>query len=509
MQLLPATPDDAERLFAWRNDPLTRAFSRNRQAVPWPDHLAWLERLFRDADRKLLMVVDSGTPVGMVRFDRNGAAWELSWTIAPEQRGRGLGRAALGRAVAQATAILRQDAVLLRAEVFVENAASAAMAAAAGFRMVRREGDLTVWERHVSKKAVMTLDGREIGPGMPPYVIAEMSGNHNGDINRAFAIIEAAKVAGADAVKLQTYTADTMTIDHDGPGFRIQGGLWDGRTLYDLYQEAGTPWAWHEALFARGRELGITVFSSPFDASAVTFLEGLGAPAYKIASFELVDLPLIRRVATTGKPMILSTGMASLAEIGEAVATARAGGCQDPILLHCVSGYPSPAGEANLRTLVDLSERFDLLTGLSDHSAGVAVAVAAVALGAVVVEKHVTLSRADGGTDAAFSLEPAELAALVRECGTAWSALGTIHYERTASELGNAVFRRSLYIVEDVAEGEVLTSKNVRAIRPGYGLPPKHLDQVLNRRAVRPLRRGEPLTMAMVAEDPAGGQKPG
>lgn len=342
--------------------------------------------------------------------------------------------------------------------------------------------------------ANLEIDGRTIGPGHPPYIIAELSGNHNGEIERALAIIEAAKVAGADAIKLQTYTPDTMTIDHDGPDFLIEGGPWAGRNLYDLYREAHTPWEWHEALFARGRELGITVFSTPFDLTAVEFLEGLGAPAFKIASFEAIDLALIERAASTGKPLIISTGMADLAEIGEATAAARRGGCEQLALLYCVSGYPTPAEEANLSTLGDLSDRFDAIVGLSDHSLGCAVAVAGVALGAALVEKHVTMRRADVGPDAAFSLEPEELKQLCEECRTAWSALGAVTYERKPSEKTSLVFRRSLYVVEDIEAGEPFSEQNVRGIRPGHGMPPKHLPEVLGRRAKTKIARGTPLS---------------
>jgi pseudaminic acid synthase len=342
------------------------------------------------------------------------------------------------------------------------------------------------------------IAGRMVGPGHRPYVIAELSANHLGGIERAFAIIEAAKRAGADAVKLQTYTADTMTIDHDGPGFVIEGGLWDGRKLYDLYREAHTPWDWHEALFARGKQLGMAVFSTPFDATAIELLERLGAPAYKIASFEAVDLALIAQAAATGKPLIISTGMTDRDEVEQALDAARAAGARDIVLLHCVSSYPAKPEDSNLRTIPDMAAEFDVHVGLSDHTLGTAVAVAATSLGACAIEKHLTLRRADGGPDSAFSLEPDEFAQLVADTSVAHAALGRVSYALESSEQTMRRLRRSLYVVADMAEGEIFTAQNLRAIRPGLGLAPRHLSNILGMRASAPIARGTPLQWGLV-----------
>ena len=344
----------------------------------------------------------------------------------------------------------------------------------------------------------VAIAGRRIGPGHEPYVICELSGNHNGSLERALALLDAAAATGADAVKIQTYTADTLTLDCDRPDFRIQGGPWGGRTLHDLYREAHTPYEWHAALFARARALGVTLFSTPFDETAVALLESLDAPAYKIASFEAVDLGLIARVARCGKPMIVSTGLANLEEIGEAVRTARENGCEELVLLHCVSAYPAPMADANVRTVPNLAESFGCVGGLSDHTLGTAAAVASVALGGSVVEKHFTLARADGGPDAEFSLEPHEFSALVRDCKDAWRALGRVHYDLKGSERGSLSFRRSLYVVRDVRAGAPIGPADVRSIRPGHGLPPKHLEAVLGRVARRDLARGEALAWEML-----------
>ncbi len=337
------------------------------------------------------------------------------------------------------------------------------------------------------------IGDRRVGPAHGPYIVAELSANHNGRIEQALEIMSAAAAAGADAVKLQTYTADTMTIDHHGPGFDIEGGLWDGRSLYELYEEAHTPWEWHETLFEHGRKLGLDVFSTPFDASSVDFLESFDPPAYKIASFECTDIPLIRKVASTGKPMIISTGIANRQEIGEAVNAAISGGANGLCLLHCVSAYPAPSSEYNLKTMLELAEAYDVVAGLSDHTLGVEISIAATALGASLIEKHVTHRRADGGPDSAFSLEPDEFRRMVVGCRRAYEALGAPSFARQESEQGNAQFRRSIYIIADIASGEELTEANIRCIRPGFGLAPKWYPDVLGKKAARPLKRGEPL----------------
>lgn len=346
--------------------------------------------------------------------------------------------------------------------------------------------------------STIEINGRKIGPGHPPYIIGEMSGNHNGDINRALKLLQVAKDAGVDAVKIQTYTADTLTLDHAGDDFLIKQGPWQGRKLYDLYEEAHTPWDWHAVIFDRAKELGLTVFSTPFDETAVDFLENLNVPAHKVASFEMMDPVLLRKVAMTGKPLIISTGMSDLADIKFAMDTVQKAGAKDIVLLHCVSGYPSDPKESNLKTIPDLSDQFNVLTGLSDHTPGTAVPVAAIALGAHVIEKHYTLRRADGGPDSSFSLEPDELAALVRDTKIAWEALGKVNYERTEGEKQSLVFRRSLYITAEMTKGEVFTFKNIRSIRPGYGLSPKHIDEVLGKTCVCDLKAGQALIFDFV-----------
>ncbi|WP_130537796.1 pseudaminic acid synthase [Thiomicrorhabdus indica] len=340
----------------------------------------------------------------------------------------------------------------------------------------------------------MKINGRNIGIDYPPYVIAEMSANHNRDINNAYKIIDMAKAQGADAVKLQTYKPDTITLNMKTPEFMIEGGLWDGQSLYELYENAYMPWGWHKPLFDYARAKEITIFSSPFDTTAVDLLEDLNAPAYKIASFEAVDLLLIKYVAQTGKPMIISTGMADAQEIAEAIEAARDGGCKELAILHCVSGYPAPAEDYHLNTLLDMQQRFNLPVGLSDHTLDNTTAISAVALGACIIEKHVTLDRKGGGPDDSFSLEPNELGELCRGAKTAWQALGKVDYGRKSSEQGNVKFRRSLYFVKDVKQGEILTVKNVKSVRPGYGVSPKCLSKILGKKAPEDYNYGQALT---------------
>jgi N-acetylneuraminate synthase len=347
---------------------------------------------------------------------------------------------------------------------------------------------------------MIDIGGRRVGAGVKPFIIAEMSGNHNQSLERALKIVEAAAKSGAHALKIQTYTPDTMTIDLDEREFHISdpNSLWAGTSLYNLYGEAYTPWEWHKPIFDRARELGVIPFSTPFDETAVDFLESLDVPCYKIASFENTDLPLIRRVAATGKPLIISTGMASVAELDETVRAAREAGCKDLILLKCTSTYPATADNINLRAIPHLRELFDCEAGLSDHTMGVGVSVASVALGATVIEKHFTLKRADGGVDSAFSMEPAEMAQLVAEANLAWQALGQIAYGPTEAEKKSLQYRRSLYIVENLRAGAVLTRENIRAIRPGLGLPPKYLEIMLGKTVKQNVKRGTALTWELL-----------
>lgn len=335
----------------------------------------------------------------------------------------------------------------------------------------------------MSKPEITILD-RKIGSQYPPYIIAEMSANHNGDIQNALQIIDEAKMRGADAVKIQTYTPDTITLNSNNNDFLIEDGLWAGQTLYELYKSAFTPWEWHKDLFDHARDKEITIFSSPFDSTAIDLLEDLNAPAYKIASFEAIDLNLIRYAASTGKPLIISTGMADLSEISEAIDTAKEGGCNELAILHCVSGYPAPASDYNLRTIENMADRFNLVTGLSDHTLSNNTAIASVAMGASIIEKHFTFDRAGGGPDDSFSLEPDDLQHLCESTKDAWHALGKVDYGRKSSELGNVKFRRSLYFVKDMQADEIITSDSIRSVRPGYGIAPKYLDELIGKKLI-------------------------
>ena len=338
------------------------------------------------------------------------------------------------------------------------------------------------------------INNRIIGPNHPPYIIAELSANHNGSLNRALKTIDEAKNCGADAIKLQTYTADTMTIDCDLEDFMIKGGLWDGLKLYDLYKWAETPYEWHEAMFAHARKIGITIFSTPFDETAVDLLESLKTPAYKIASFEIVDLPLIRYVAKTGKPIIMSTGMASEEEIDEAVSAAREGGCDQIILLHCISSYPAPIDQSNIQQISNLAKRFNILTGLSDHTLGTTASITAVAQGASLIEKHFTLSRQDKGPDSEFSLEPDDLKKLCIDTKNAWLSLGKEGFKRVKAEEGSKVFRRTLYFIKDLPKGHVIKASDIQRIRPGNGLAPKYFDKVVGKKTAKKISRGQAIS---------------
>jgi pseudaminic acid synthase len=339
----------------------------------------------------------------------------------------------------------------------------------------------------------MNIDNRKIGPDFEPYIVAEISANHGGKLDKALELIRLAKESGADAVKIQTYKSDSITVNCNSKDFIINDGLWKGKTLYELYQEAQTPWEWHEKMFNYARKIGITIFSSPFDRAAVDLLESLGTPAYKIASFEIVDLDLISYTAKTCKPMIISTGLATLEDIAEAVQTAQSAGCKDLALLHCVSGYPAPPSDYNLKTIHALASHFNLKIGLSDHTIDNATAIASVAFGACIIEKHFTLSRSGGGPDDVFSIEPNELSDLCKSARNAWNAIGNVSFFKKSSEITNEKFRRSLYFINDLRVGQTITANDVRSIRPGFGLHPKYLNQIIGRKANREITKNTPV----------------
>lgn len=344
----------------------------------------------------------------------------------------------------------------------------------------------------------VTIDGRKISQNHPPYIIAELSANHNGELQKALNTITAAKALGADAIKLQTYTADTMTIDCNTEQFRINGGLWDGYKLYDLYKWAQTPFEWHRTMFEHAKKVGITAFSTPFDETAVDLLEDLNAPAYKVASFEATDIPLIKYIASTKKPMIVSTGMANLEEIEEAVSAAREGGCKDLMLLHCISSYPAPAEQSNLLTIPDMRERFGVMVGLSDHTLTNIASITSIALGSPIIEKHFILDRNDKGPDSAFSIEPPQLEALCKDTKEAWLSLGKAGYERKPAEYENVKFRRSIYFVKSLKSGDIITRDNIRRIRPGFGLQPKYYNKLLGKKVTQDIEPGTAVTWDLI-----------
>lgn len=495
--LRPMSETDLDQVLAWRNHADIRGVMYTQHEITPQEHTRWFAQASQDPHRYLYIFEGNDKALGFVSLKIAAPGKIADWGFylapdAPAGSGRKLGLTTLQHAFG--TLGLHK----ICGQVVSFNQPSIRFHRNLGFVQegVLREQYFDGEEyhdvlhfgmpaRHWQASRRMKIAGREISADQPPYIIAELSANHNGNIDTAREIIRQAKLAGADAVKLQTYTADTITLNSDADDFRIQGGLWDGKTLYELYQQAHMPWDWHRPLFDYARELGITIFSSPFDNTAVDLLESLDAPAYKIASFEAIDLPLIRYVASTGKPMIISTGMADADEIQEAIDAAREGGCRELAILHCVSGYPAPAEDYNLATLADMRERFGLLTGLSDHTLDNTTAISSVALGACIIEKHVTLDRQGGGPDDSFSLEPADLAALCRDSKSAWRALGKVNYARTSSEQGNVQFRRSLYFVKDMKAGDLITPDSIRSVRPGFGLPPKMLDSLLGQRLTR------------------------
>jgi pseudaminic acid synthase len=491
------TDEDAALLHRWRNDPLSRRMSLDGREIPWPEHLAWTRRLAADPDRLQLVAVEGGAGVGSVRFDRatSGPAARVALVVAPEARGRGLAAAILKLGIREARRRW-PDLRSLQAEIRGENEPSRRAFARAGFREASGAGGVGRWVRPIEPDLDLS--------GPRPLVVAELSANHGGSLARALDTIAAAAEAGADAVKLQTYTPATMTLQSTRPEFRIAGGPWAGRTLWDLYAEAHTPWEWHPELKAAANRLGMPLFSTPFDGSAVDFLEELEVPAYKVASFEITDVELLARIAATGRPVIASTGMASLAEIDRAVHALRDGwaaagaGAPALALLKCVSAYPAEPRDMNLRTIPHLGAAFGAVPGLSDHTLGVTTAIAAVALGARLIEKHFTLRRADGGPDAAFSLEPPELRALTSAVRDAAAALGEVRYGPVGADAGNRVFRRSLFFVRPVRAGQRIARGDVRAIRPGHGLPPEALPLIEGRRARCDCEAGEPVAWALL-----------
>ena len=496
---------DSRLIWHWANDPQVRAVSFSSEPIPWENHGQWFAARLADPQCIFLVATnENDTPVGQVRYDIEDDKARVSVSVDKQFRGQGLGTWLIKLSAQRIFNEREIDTIL--AYIKLDNAASVGAFQKAGFAragIVRVNGHSAV-EMRLKKAAMMGeknifIKGREIGLHRPVYVIAELSANHNQEFERAVESIHAAKEAGADAIKLQTYTPDTLTIDCDNEYFRIgKGTIWSGKNLYQLYEEAYTPWEWQPKLKVIANELGLELFSTPFDATAVDFLEEMDVPAYKIASFEIVDLPLLRYIAQTGKPIIMSTGMASLAEIDEAVQTLRLAGAEQIALLKCTSAYPAPVEEVNLKTITHMSAAFNAPVGLSDHTLGFAVPVAAVALGASIIEKHFTLSRDTPGPDSAFSLEPAEFKEMVRVVRVAEKAVGQVNYQITEREKPSHVFRRSLFVVQEMKAGETFSADNVRSIRPGYGLHTRYLGDIVGRQAAKDIERGTPLQWELV-----------
>ncbi len=500
--LRPLQESDGALVLKWRNSERIRKASHHQEIIKESEHSKWLRTILHSTDRAALIFEWQDRPIGLVQYRAIGPS-TVEWGFyrgendVPKGMGLRMCRMALDEIFA------RFPDGLVMAEVLKSNPKSFDFHLKLGFQPVpshesKQSGDF--WTLRLPAKRwregkAFQVENKWIGPGHKPFIVAEMSGNHNQSLDRALAIVDAAAEAGAHGLKIQTYTADTMTLDLNQGEFSIRDAksLWNGRSLYDLYKEAAIPWQWHEPILKRCRELGMIGFSTPFDETAVDFLESLNVPLYKIASFEMTDLPLIERVAKTKKPIILSTGMATAEEIEEAIATARRGGCEHLVVLKCTSTYPASPENTNIVTMADMRERFRCHVGLSDHTMGIGTAVASVALGAVLVEKHFTLRRADGGVDSAFSLEPEELKSLVVESERAWQSLGACQYGPTEKEKASLQFRRSLYVVHDLKAGDTLTKENLRPIRPGLGLPPKFYHQVLGRKILKDAAKGTPL----------------
>lgn len=513
ISLRPVLESDRQLLWEWANDPAVRAAAFAMAPITWEEHRQWFSNKLHDPNCHLYIVLgEEGAPIGQVRFDigeDGGALVDLH--LADGARGRGFGRQALQQACSRlfATAPVRH----VTAQVKLDNQASLQLFKRAGFidtgtTSVRGTAVRVFRSQPEDASDTLTFTSasgrrRRIGPGEPTYLVAEVSANHGGSFDQAVSIIQAAKQAGADAIKLQTYTPDTMTIRCRNEHFQIKGTVWEGANLYELYGRAFTPWEWQPELQTIAHELGLDFFSTPFDETAVEFLERLQVPLYKVASFENVDLPLLRRIAATKKPVIISTGLATREEIAEAMETVRAAGGGPVALLKCTSAYPAQPEEMHLRTIPEMRRVFGVPIGLSDHSLEPAVPVAAVALGACIIEKHLTISRGVAGPDSGFSLQPDEFQAMASAIRATERALGEVRFGPGRAEMSSLAFRRSLFLVKDVKAGERLTGEHVRAIRPGFGLHPRHKEDVIGRRAKQALARGTPLAWELLEESPS------